>query len=153
MTRIRAASRASKWASWRLVFFLGFVLRTVFCFPPQPLLPFTTVLLHRRSDCCKRNCCTPGVYLVVLCGFVLCQTAIVTGLFSSSISSIEKRYNFTSADTGLLSSYFDIVVMAMVPVVTFFAGRPAANKPRFMGVFAIVLAIGALLFALPQLIR
>lgn len=63
-----------------------------------------------RSNCvvtrapCLKKCCSSEWFLFVLCLFVVCQTSISIGLFSSSISSLERRYNLSSTQTGLMSS-------------------------------------------------
>ena len=72
------------------------------------------------------------------------------GLTSVVLSSIERRYQFTSVMTGLIASTFDITVALCIIPVSYFGGR--GNKPRWLGVGAIIHGIGALVFALPQFV-
>ena len=52
--------------------------------------------------------------------------------------------------TGLIASTFDITVALCIIPVSYFGGR--GNKPRWLGVGAILLGVGALVFALPQFV-
>ena len=72
------------------------------------------------------------------------------GLTSVVLSSIERRYQFTSVMTGLIASTFDITVALCIIPVSYFGGR--GNKPRWLGIGAIIHGIGALVFALPQFV-
>ena len=72
------------------------------------------------------------------------------GLTSVVLSSIERRYQFTSVMTGLIASTVDITIALCIIPVSYFGGR--GNKPRWLGVGAILLGVGALVFALPQFV-
>ena len=70
------------------------------------------------------------------------------GLVSVVLSSIERRYQFSSVMTGLIASTVGITVALCTIPVSYFGGR--GNKPRWLGIGAILLGVGALVFALPQ---
>ena len=72
------------------------------------------------------------------------------GLTSVVLSSIERRYQFSSVMTGLIASTFDITVALCIIPVSYFGGR--GNKPRWLGIGAIIHGVGALVFALPQFV-
>ena len=75
---------------------------------------------------------------------------LLVGLTSVVITSIERRYNLTSIMTGILASIFDIVVVICVLPMSYFGEK--GHKPRWLGIGAVVHALGALLFAFPQFV-
>ena len=52
--------------------------------------------------------------------------------------------------TGLIASTVGITVALCTIPVSYFGGR--GNKPRWLGIGAILLGVGALVFALPQFV-
>ena len=78
--------------------------------------------------------------------FVLCAA----GLTSVVLSSIERRYQFTSVMTGLIASTVGITIALCIIPVSYFGGR--GHKPRWLGIGAIIHGVGALVFALPQFV-
>ena len=66
------------------------------------------------------------------------------------LSSIERRYQFSSVMTGLIASTVGITVALCTIPVSYFGGR--GNKPRWLGIGAIIHGVGALVFALPQFV-
>lgn len=64
------------------------------------------------------------------------------------ISSLETRYNFGSTEAGALLALFDAVVAVSVIFISYFGGK--SHKPRFIGIFIIIIGIGGLVFASPQ---
>ena len=72
------------------------------------------------------------------------------GLTSVVLSSIERRYKFTSTMTGLIASTFDITVVLGIVPVSYFGGR--GHKPIWVGVGAIIHGVGAIVFSLPHFV-
>ena len=70
-------------------------------------------------------------------------------MISSIISSIEKRYSFSSTASGLILVTYDIVVITTVLFVSYFGSK--VHQPRLFGACLVLLGCGALLFASPQL--
>ena len=64
------------------------------------------------------------------------------------LSTIERRYRFTSTQTGALASMIDVAVVISVIFISYLGER--GHKPRWLGVALIVEAIGAFVFSLPQ---
>lgn len=73
-----------------------------------------------------------------------------TGFTSVVLSTIEKRYHFSSFSTSLIIVSFDITVLTIVTFVSYFGDK--AHKPRWLGICSIIQGTGALIFALPQFI-
>ncbi|XP_076813340.1 solute carrier organic anion transporter family member 5A1-like [Clavelina lepadiformis] len=87
-------------------------------------------------------------FLAVIGLFVLVQSMLVSGITSSVITTIEKRYGLRSAESGLVVSAFDIGSLIVVIFISYFGGQ--GHRARWVGVGAIFVAIGAVLFAFPQ---
>jgi sodium-independent organic anion transporter len=92
--------------------------------------------------------CSAGWLLVFLCCFVLIQSMGVTGLFSSSVSSIEKRYGVPSTTLGFISATYDFTVMVSVSTIAFYGGR--GHTMRWLASSLLLLGVGFLVFSSPQ---
>ena len=64
------------------------------------------------------------------------------------LSTIETRYQFTSAAVGFIAVSYDTTVTISVIFVSYFGGK--AHKPRWLGISLIIMGIGAYIFASPQ---
>jgi MFS family permease len=87
--------------------------------------------------------------LVFCCLLVGTQSLIVTGLSGVVISSIEKRYYLRSSEVGSVFSCYDIG-STIVTLLVSYAGH--SHKSKWLGSGALVLGLGCLVFALPQLL-
>lgn len=70
----------------------------------------------------------------------LCQVSVLT--------TLERRFNLQSADVGVIASSFEIGNLALILFVSYFGAK--AHRPRLIGCGGIVMALGALLSALPE---
>ena len=66
------------------------------------------------------------------------------GFVSVVLSSIERRYRFSSVVAGLIASSFDMAVLVSVLFISYFGGR--GNKPKWLGVSLIVQGSGKTAF-------
>ncbi|XP_071855578.1 solute carrier organic anion transporter family member 4A1-like [Apostichopus japonicus] len=98
----------------------------------------------RCIQCCNR----PGGYLFFLCIFALAQSTTVNGLIYVIVTTLERRFNLTSARSGAISSCYDFSVMIVVVFVTYFGEK--AHKPLWIGSGAIIFGMGSFLFTLPH---
>ena len=73
---------------------------------------------------------------------------IVNGFVNVGITSMEKRFDINSRDSGLVASFYDIGYTLCSLPVGYFGGR--GSKPRWLGFGAIILALGSFLLALPH---
>ena len=87
--------------------------------------------------------------LVFGCILVGTQSLIVTGLSGVVISSIEKRYYLRSSEVGSIFSCYDIG-NTLVTLLVSYVGH--SHKSKWLGSGSIVLGLGCLVFALPQLL-
>ena len=72
------------------------------------------------------------------------------GFTSVVLSSIERRYQFSSVAAGTVAASFDMAVLVSVVFISYFGGR--SHKPRWLGISLLVQGLGAFIFALPQFI-
>ena len=62
------------------------------------------------------------------------------GFTSVVLSTIERRYQFSSTVAGFIASTFDISVFVSVLFISYFGGK--GHKPRWLGVSLIVQGLG-----------
>ena len=72
------------------------------------------------------------------------------GFTSVVLSSIEKRYQFSSTAVGFVAVIYDITVSICVVFVSFVGSK--SHKPRWLGIGLIIMAVGCFVFALPQFV-
>uniref|UniRef100_A0A674BPA7 Solute carrier organic anion transporter family member n=1 Tax=Salmo trutta TaxID=8032 RepID=A0A674BPA7_SALTR len=75
---------------------------------------------------------------------------LVSGYLKSSISTIERRYGFSSQKSGILASFNEVGNTVLIVFVSFFGSR--VHRPRFIGGGALVASLAALMMALPHFI-
>lgn len=73
---------------------------------------------------------------------------VVNGFVNVVISSVERRYDLSSTESGAIASCYDIAsVLCLIPV-SYFGGLGC--KPRYLGIGVFVMGLGSLMFSLPQ---
>ncbi|XP_041966588.1 solute carrier organic anion transporter family member 3A1 [Alosa sapidissima] len=103
----------------------------------------------QRDDVQKKKSCFSNIkiFLVSECALMLAQGTVGAYLVSV-LTTLERRFNLQSADVGVIASSFEIGNLALILFVSYFGAR--AHRPRLIGCGGIVMALGALLSALPE---
>ena len=73
---------------------------------------------------------TPPWLLVFLCWASTIQGMVINGFVNVVISTLERRFDLQSAQTGLIAGSYDIGSMLAVIPISYFGGRLGASKPR-----------------------
>ncbi|EYC04990.1 hypothetical protein Y032_0084g1713 [Ancylostoma ceylanicum] len=102
------------------------------------------------SPKCLRKFAVFNVFMFVLSINAIIQGMMVNGFISTSISSIEKRFNLSSTKSGVFSATYDVAVAIMLIPLSYYAHR--VNKVRCIGYGMFMVGIGALLLILPHFI-
>ncbi|MBN3287654.1 SO4A1 protein, partial [Polyodon spathula] len=91
---------------------------------------------------------TPKWVLFFLCFASFLQGMIVNGFINTVITSIERRFDLRSYQSGLIASSYDIACCICLSFVSYFGGT--GHKPKWLGWGVVVIAIGSLVFAMPH---
>lgn len=98
-------------------------------------------------DCVPRSLlrfCTPKWFLAVLSCFVVLQSMLATGLLSAVISTLEKRYDLSSLQSGMLPSSADFSVVIVATVICVWGSE--GNKARWLASVFLLMGFSSLLF-------
>ncbi|XP_006820786.1 solute carrier organic anion transporter family member 4A1-like, partial [Saccoglossus kowalevskii] len=76
------------------------------------------------------------------------QGLTVNGFVYINLSTIETRFGFPSVATGLLVSTYDLTVVMLITFVSYFGAT--RNKARMLGIGAVIMGCGSLLWAVPH---
>jgi MFS family permease len=66
------------------------------------------------------------------------------------LPALEKRYDLSSSKSAIIASANDFGAFVLLIVVGYFGER--RHKPKLMGIGVLVMALGCLLFSLPQFV-
>ncbi|XP_075998525.1 solute carrier organic anion transporter family member 3A1 isoform X2 [Genypterus blacodes] len=99
---------------------------------------------ERKNQSCFSNI---KIFLISECALMLAQGTVGAYLVSV-LTTLERRFNLQSADVGVIASSFEIGNLALILFVSYFGAK--AHRPRLIGCGGIIMALGALLSALPE---
>uniref|UniRef100_A0A8D0LAB8 Solute carrier organic anion transporter family member n=1 Tax=Sphenodon punctatus TaxID=8508 RepID=A0A8D0LAB8_SPHPU len=91
---------------------------------------------------------TPKGVLFFLCVASFLQGMTVNGFINTVITSIERRFDLRSYQSGLIASSYDIAACVCLTFVSYFGGN--GHKPRWLGWGVLIMGVGSIVFALPQ---
>ncbi|CAI5456009.1 unnamed protein product [Caenorhabditis angaria] len=88
--------------------------------------------------------------LVLLCVYCSMQGMLVNGLVPSAISSIERRFQFSTRNMGSIVQFYDFGYVLLCIPVSYFGGRH--SKPTVLAVGLACMAFGSFLFSTPHML-
>ncbi|XP_038058054.1 solute carrier organic anion transporter family member 4A1-like [Patiria miniata] len=100
-----------------------------------------------RPSCFQRFNTAPWL-LTCICCAAMVQGVAVNGLVNSSMSSLERRFELSASQLGLLPSFYDVIAAFLLALVGYCGAR--GNRPRWLAAGLVSLAIGSFVFALPH---
>ena len=78
------------------------------------------------------------------------QSLAVNGLMGTSLSNLEKRYNFSSFQSSWIVSVYDVATVPCLVLISFFGAK--GHRPFWVALGLVVKGCGSLLFTLPHFI-
>ncbi|XP_072290374.1 solute carrier organic anion transporter family member 4A1 [Eucyclogobius newberryi] len=91
---------------------------------------------------------TPRWVLFFLSVASFLQGLIINGFVNTVVTSIERRFDLSSSQTGLIVSSYDMAACVCLAFASYFGGN--GHKPRWLGWGIMIMGCGSLLFALPH---
>lgn len=88
--------------------------------------------------------------LILMCWFCLIQGMIVSGLVPSSISTIERRFQFSTSIIGRILQFYEFGYVLFCIPVSYFGGRH--SKSTVLGIGLLIMSFGSIIFTLPHFI-
>ena len=83
-----------------------------------------------------------------MCLIVMLTNALTVGYRNSVITTIEKRFEFSSVFSGVLSGSLEIGSLITTLFVSYFCAK--SNMPKCIAISSLVCGLGSLLYALPH---
>ncbi|XP_078665160.1 solute carrier organic anion transporter family member 3A1-like isoform X6 [Branchiostoma floridae x Branchiostoma belcheri] len=106
--------------------------------------------------CCKPKwaawLANPKLFVLCWCLAILMNIILAAGYLNGVLTTLEKRFQLTSKDLGIVASAADIGSMVTVLFVTYYGGKPGNSRPKILGVGLLGLALGAFLSGLPHFV-
>ncbi|KAM8774747.1 solute carrier organic anion transporter family member 4A1 [Rhynchonycteris naso] len=100
------------------------------------------------APACVQAFNTPRGFLLFLCAASFLQGMTVNGFINTVITSIERRFDLHSYQSGLIASAYDLAACLCLTFVGYFGGN--GHKPRWLGWGVLVMGAGSLVFTLPH---
>lgn len=100
------------------------------------------------APACLQALNTPRGFLLFLSAAAFLQGMTVNGFVNTVITSIERRFDLRSYQSGLVASSYDVAACLCLTFVSYFGGN--GHKPRWLGWGVLVMGAGSLVFALPH---
>ena len=96
---------------------------------------------------CLQRLAKPTCYLICICSLVFVQSMVVSGYSSGILTTIEKRYELSGSELGLVISSYDIASLTAAVVVSYYGDQ--RNRATWLGRGALLICLGSIAFSLP----
>lgn len=98
-------------------------------------------------DACQRFL-SPAWFLLWLSLGGAMQGLVVNGFVNVVISTLERRFEISSTESGTIASCYDIAAVICLIPVSYFGGR--GRKPLYLGIGFFILGVGSFIFSIPH---
>lgn len=128
----------------------------VLSFPNERRITLFLISSHSNTTSNTSNFCFPigqplfQFFVLLLSFLVTLQQALSSGYINSVITTIEKRFEIPSSLSGLIASSYEIGNVITVIFVSYLGSR--RHIPVWIGVGAVIMGIGSLIFMVPHFI-
>ncbi|XP_041479907.1 solute carrier organic anion transporter family member 4A1-like [Lytechinus variegatus] len=102
----------------------------------------------RFTPSCMSVCMNVKAYLLVYSLIGIIQVMTSYGMVSIAVTTIEKRFQLTSFQSGIILSAYQFASMTFTIFITYIGEQ--RHKPRWVGVGSLFLALGSIIFTLPH---
>ena len=114
------------------------------------LLPTEKDFASEKKECTlKSSFQNITCFTFFICLIVMLINALTVGYKNSVVTTIEKRFEFSSGVSGILSGFLELGSLIATLLVSYFCSR--SHIPRAIALSSILCAVGSLLYALPHL--
>ncbi|GAA51875.1 Solute carrier organic anion transporter member 5A1 [Clonorchis sinensis] len=100
---------------------------------------------------CLQPCATPATVLIGLFFAMFTQTMVVSGLVNSMLTTLERRFGFTTRQAGYIVSCCEGAGVLTTVAISFINGRKH-NRLRIVGLATLLMSFAFALFTLPHFI-
>lgn len=118
------------------------------CYVSQPQPQSLVCGWRAFTPACLQVFNTPQGFLCFLCAASFLQGMTINGFLNTVITSIERRFELLSYQSGLIASSYDMAACLCLAFVSYFGG--SGHKPRWLGWGMLVMGAGSLVFTLPH---
>jgi len=87
-------------------------------------------------------------FLFLISSVNMLAGAITNGMLKVSITSLERRFKLTSADSGIIISMYDVAGCVSILPISHLGG--IGHKPRWIGYGLMIQSLGVFLFSMPH---
>ncbi|KAF2357631.1 Organic anion transporter polypeptide OATP [Trinorchestia longiramus] len=102
------------------------------------------------SSRCVRHSRTAKWLLFWMCCAIFTLSMMINGFMNVNVTTIEKRYQLKSRNSGLIISSWDIGSVSLVAPLSYMGSRPGTSKPRLLGTCMLVVGLGCYVAMLPH---
>ncbi|XP_077990594.1 solute carrier organic anion transporter family member 5A1-like [Glandiceps talaboti] len=102
-----------------------------------------------RPKCLQRFANGKG-FVFFACLLTLLQSMLGSGYTSSVVTTIERRFQLKSSESGIVVSSYEIGALLVIAFVSYFGGR--GHRPKWIGYGSIIMSFGTVLFVLPHFV-
>ncbi|XP_021361731.1 solute carrier organic anion transporter family member 4A1-like [Mizuhopecten yessoensis] len=98
---------------------------------------------------CSKRFTKIQFYVVWMCLIGFVEGAAVNGIVNIILTTLEKRFNLSSSQAGLIVSSTDIGAIIFVLLVSYLGSK--GHRPRWLGGGTLVMMFGSLIFIIPHI--